>query len=202
MAVMAGSVKMACQNTEFARGIPLLMLNPSAQSATISPDPQKPCPCGTGIEFASCCAPRLNGSAPAQTAEQLMRSRYTAHVVCDVAYLLKTWKAPNPQSVNPDAIKQWAQQSDWQGLVIHQTADGGPSDQEGWVEFSAFYLDLTQANATPTRHRENSRFVQHDGHWFYVEGETVATSTGNDKTGRNSPCPCGSGKKFKRCCGL
>lgn len=134
-----------------------------------------------------------------------MRSRYTAHVTCDVAYLLNTWKAPDPRSVNPEAIKQWALQSDWQGLVIHKTVEGGSSDKEGWVEFSAFYHDLGQADAgsAPQRHqhRENSYFVQLEGQWFYVEGETVESPNGSEKPGRNSPCPCGSSKKFKRCCG-
>ncbi len=138
-----------------------------------------------------------------------MRSRYTAHVVCDVDYLVKTWKAPDPRPVNPNAIRQWAQESDWCGLVIHDTTDGNPDDPDGWVEFSAFYRTPETSPASsqyshrtpPCQHREKSHFVQIDGLWYYVEGETVDTSTSGAKPGRNTPCPCGSGKKFKRCCG-
>lgn len=198
---------MACQNTEFARGIPPLMLNPSTQAATISLDPQQPCPCGTNTVFANCCGPRLDGTAPAQTAEELMRSRYTAHAVCDVAYLLKTWRAPDPRTVEPDTIKQWAQQSDWCGLTIHNTVDGKAKDDVGWVEFSAFFRDKASGNtmtAPPQlhQHREKSYFIQQQEHWYYVEGEVIEKPSRDLKAGRNTLCPCGSGKKFKRCCGV
>lgn len=187
---------MACQNTEFARGIPLLMLNqPTANTATLTP--QSSCPCGSGASLQQCCAPRLDGTRPAQTAEQLMRSRYTAHVVCQVDYLLRTWRSPDPAAVDPDAVRQWAQQSDWRGLTVHRCLKGGPGDSEGWVEFTAAYVDTTGATPGLQQHREKSFFIRQDGEWFYVDGETVPV----DKPGRNSACPCGSGKKFKRCCG-
>lgn len=173
------------------------MLNMPA-SDTAPAAPSSPCPCGSGASLQHCCAPRLDGSALAQTAEQLMRSRYTAHVLCDVAYLLRSWRSPDPAGMDPNAIRQWAQQSDWRGLTIHNSIAGGPTDREGWVEFTAEYADKTAPTAAVQRHRERSRFIRNDGQWFYVDGETPRP----DKAGRNSPCPCGSGKKFKRCCGV
>ena len=29
----------------------------------------------------------------------------------------------------------------------------------------------------------------------------IKTRVAEDKVGRNDPCPCGSGKKYKKCCG-
>lgn len=173
------------------------MLNmPAPDTQPIAP--ASPCPCGSGSSLQLCCAPRLDGSAPTATAEQLMRSRYTAHVLCDVAYLLRSWRSPDPDATDPEAIRQWAQQSDWRGLTIHSTVAGGPADREGWVEFTAVYADKTAPAAPLHHHREKSRFIREEGQWFYVDGETLRP----EKTGRNSPCPCGSGKKFKRCCGV
>lgn len=171
------------------------MLNPHANTTT-SVMPQSPCPCGSGESFQRCCAPRLDGTGPAQTAEQLMRSRYTAHVVCDVDYLLRTWHAPAAAAIDPAAVRQWAQQSDWQGLTVHQCLKGGPDDHEGWVEFTAIYTDRSVATPAPQQHREKSYFTRENGVWQFVDGETPQP----EKPGRNAACPCGSGKKSKRCC--
>ena len=64
-------------------------------------------------------------------------------------------------------------------------------DSEGWVEFSARFI--AQGDDKSCFHRELSHFIKEDDHWFYVDGEPR-------ETGRNEICPCGSGKKFKRCC--
>lgn len=164
---------------------------------TVALTPQSYCPCGSGAAFQHCCAPCLDGSRPAQTAEQLMRSRYTAHVVCEVDYLLRTWRCPDPAAVDPAAVRRWAQQSEWHGLTVHRTLQGGAEDGQGWVEFTATYRDKTAPAAALQQHREKSWFIRENGHWFYVDGEDPQ----QDKPGRNTPCPCGSGKKFKRCCG-
>jgi SEC-C motif-containing protein len=196
---------MACQNTEFAKGIPLLMLNLTPPVAT-KVSAQSPCPCGTQTSFEHCCAPRLNGTAAAHTAEQLMRSRYTAHVLGDIDYLVRTWHVVDPSEIDREAIRHWALSSDWRGLTVHHTVKGGPEDAEGWVEFTAAYVekpaaDGSQLPATQTLklHREKSYFIHKQGLWLYVEGESVEEER-VQKLGRNSPCPCGSGKKFKRCC--
>lgn len=150
-----------------------------------------PCPCGQDRDYGNCCRPIIDGSKAAPSAEALMRSRYTAHVVVDVEYLIKSWKANPQQPLSKPEIENWASSSQWLGLTIHRCQKGLDEDKEGWVEFSARFI--AQGEDTPSFHREYSRFVQENGDWFYIDAEPT-------KTGRNEPCPCGSGKKFKRCC--
>lgn len=155
--------------------------------------PEKQCRCGSGARFDACCGPYLVGM-PAPTAEALMRSRYTAFTLGDGAYIARTFAAEHRDSANtdlPDVI--------WVGLKINGTSGGGPLDTTGTVDFSARFRDGGETRI----HREISRFRREDGLWVYVDGD-IAPATAPvpaGKTGRNDPCPCGSGKKFKRCCG-
>ena len=89
----------------------------------------------------------------------------------------------------------------WKGLTILSQHAGEESDSEGLVEFQAQFQSGNQTSSM----RENSRFKKDNGRWLYIDGEvsrapnkTVST---HHKVGRNEPCPCGSGKKFKKCCG-
>ena len=150
---------------------------------------QIPCPCGSNQPFDTCCDPLLAGSREASTAEALMRSRYTAYGRRDEAYLLRTWHpSTRPASLGLD------EEIEWLGLEILRTEAGGPEDREGLVEFVARY----RANGQHGSLQEASRFVREEGHWLYVDGK-IAEAGG--RPGRNAPCPCGSGKKYKRCCG-
>ncbi len=149
-----------------------------------------PCPCGQKIPYGDCCQPIICGQA-APSAEALMRSRYTAHVVVDVDYLVSSWKADANQPLSRVDIEHWASSSQWLGLTIHRRDKGTTQDQEGWVEFSARFI--AEGDKAPSFHREYSHFIKEGDDWFYVD----ATA---GKTGRNESCPCGSGKKFKRCC--
>ena len=117
-----------------------------------------------------------------------MRSRYTAYVLGNEPYLLATW-AP---STRPAALDLEAHPVKWLQLTIHSHQHEELTGT-GEVDFSARYLDRDQLCTL----RENSRFVRQEGLWYYLDG-TAATH--RKKIGRNSPCPCGSGKKFKRCC--
>ena len=87
----------------------------------------------------------------------------------------------------------------WHGLTVVSTSGGDLDDTEGMVEFVA----VCRVKGTPGTLREISRFVREDGRWYYVDGEAPKQQpvTGGRKVGRNEPCPCGSGKKYKRCCG-
>ncbi len=154
------------------------------------PSAKDPCPCGLAHTFDSCCQPIIEGRTNASSAEALMRSRYSAHVVADVDYLINSWKTDNPNQLSRRDIADWAQGSRWLGLQILDTTAGRDHETEGWVEFCAIFggKDTPEVQL----HRERSRFIKHDGHWFYVEGAPVETS-------RNESCPCGSGKKYKRC---
>lgn len=149
----------------------------------------EPCPCGSGQAYARCCCPFVEGGEPAPTAEALMRSRYTAYARRQVPYLLASWHP----STRPARL-ELEEELRWQGLTVLATAKGGPADVDGIVEFEAVFA----FQGHQQRLRERSRFVHEAGQWFYVEGvELPATSA---KTGRNEPCPCGSGKKHKKCC--
>ncbi len=156
---------------------------------------KKPCLCNSGKLFAECCEPLHVGTKDAGTAEALMRSRYSAYVEGKVDYLLKTWHpSSRPAQIAAATIPQWC------GLHIVDTQEGGESDKQGIVEFKATFLSQGKAQVL----HEISRFVKEEGLWFYLDGEIQADSfpaAVSKKAGRNEPCPCGSGRKFKKCCG-
>lgn len=158
------------------------------------------CPCGSGTEFAHCCDPFLKGTRVPETAEQTMRARYTAHTRADMAYLMATLHPSNINEGDEEAARRWAEESQWLGLEILGTNAGMAGDSEGAVEFIARFRDRSgQIHA----HHELSTFVKEDGRWLFKEGQTAAQATvrrAEPKVGRNDPCPCGSGKKFKKCC--
>jgi len=152
------------------------------------------CPCGSGREYDECCGPYLTGEAIPPTAEALMRSRYTAHVREDYGYVLRTCH----ESTRPgeDEFDNAAPVT-WTGLEIIRTEGGGEGDENGVVEFVANY----KASGGTLGLHEIGQFVKDDGRWFYLDGEIVkAPQAKSEKIGRNEPCPCGSGKKYKKCC--
>lgn len=171
------------------------------------------CPCGSQIPFDRCCGPYLDGRETPASAVALMRSRYTAYTRQDIGYLSKTHAPETRADFDPQAAKAWAAEAKWLGLKILATEKGEPEDQQGVVEFVASY----EARGDTIAHRERSRFRKAEsGGWLFVSGETRASTTGGTrarlpipaeiatrgaaKVGRNDPCPCGSGKKSKKCC--
>jgi SEC-C motif-containing protein len=128
-----------------------------------------------------------------------MRSRYAAFVEGAIDYLVDTHHPSTRGSVERAAIARWSRDSEWLGLDVIATERGGVADDEGVVEFRARYR---QGGAT-LAHHERSTFRRLDGRWYYLDGEQVrsALATRGPKVGRNDPCPCGSGRKFKKCCG-
>jgi SEC-C motif-containing protein len=153
------------------------------------------CPCQSGLDFAACCGPVLSGS-PAPTALALMRSRYTAYARGDVAHLARTLAPEHRAGFDMADVSAGMRETQWLGLEILGTVDGGENDSTGIVEFVARFLAQGQTRVL----HERSRFRRdtHDG-WVYVDGETALQPV--KKPGRNDPCPCGSGRKFKQCCG-
>ncbi|MEN8189291.1 MAG: YchJ family metal-binding protein [Thermodesulfobacteriota bacterium] len=155
----------------------------------------KECPCRSGQPFSNCCSRLLSGGENAATAEALMRSRYSAFVLKNIAYLLSTWHpTTRPSNIDPATIPAW------KNLVVIRTKNGRQSDSEGIVEFQATAI----SDGKILKLCETSRFVKEDGCWFYIDGtleETQPGSAPDSKVGRNEPCPCTSGKKFKKCCG-
>ena len=153
------------------------------------------CPCGSGRHYEECCGPYLDGTQNPPTAEALMRSRYTAHTREDYPYVLKTChSSTRPADDEFDDTKPVT----WTSLEILRTEGGGEEDEKGMVEFVARYQ--APGGGTLGLH-EIGQFVREDGKWFYLDGEIVkASQAKSDKIGRNDPCPCGSGKKYKKCC--
>ena len=159
-----------------------------------------PCPCGSGRESDLCCQPVLSGEQTAPSAEALMRARYTAFTTADVAFLTRSLHPAHRQDHDEAATRRWAEKSEWLGLEIVDTSGGEASDDEGEVEFIATFKD----RETIRRHHERSQFKKEGGVWYFVEGDMVVPKTqihASPKVGRNEPCPCGSGKKYKKCCG-
>ena len=154
----------------------------------------KTCPCNPQKTFEECCGPYLNSKALPPTAEALMRSRYSAYVRKDHEYLLRTWHTSSrPTAESLDMPEDF----NWTGLEILHTEAGGPGDENGTVEFVANY----QTPAITNRLHEKSSFVREDGQWYYVDGKTLTDQPlRSEKLGRNQPCHCGSGKKYKKCC--
>ncbi len=126
-----------------------------------------------------------------------MRSRYTAYARGDVAHLARTLAPEHRAGFDMADVSAGMKTTQWLGLEILDTKDGGTDDNTGIVEFVARFQAQGQVRAL----HERSRFRRDktDGRWVYVDGETAVQPV--KKPGRNEPCPCGSGKKFKHCCG-
>jgi len=126
----------------------------------------EPCPCGSTLPFDSCCGPLLAAQRHAATAEQLMRSRYTAYVTRNAAYLNATWH-PDTRPVSLDLDSQPSPR--WTGLKLLHTTAGLAGDSQGTVEFVARY----KLNGRAHRIHEVSRFVREHGRWFYLAGDLI-----------------------------
>ncbi|WP_192456892.1 YchJ family protein [Musicola keenii] len=150
------------------------------------------CPCGSGRQFKQCCQPYLQFETTAARPETLMRSRYSAYVTRNIEYLLATWH-PECHAENwRQSIIDSVDSTQWLGLnIIHITE--GTTPDEGYVEFAASYSDPSRPQRRMMM-RERSRFLHCRDRWYYVDGVHL-------QTGRNDACPCGSGKKYKKCCG-
>jgi len=143
------------------------------------------CPCGSGEPAAECCNPVIAG-APAASPLALMRSRYTAFVREDADYLLRSWHPDyRPESVDFPADTQWTQL-----LILDHASDG----TAGSVHFIARFREGREWFEL----EERSRFQHEQGHWFYLAGDADFRPL---NPGRNDACPCGSGRKWKKCCG-
>ncbi len=158
------------------------------------------CPCGSNITYEECCGPVISGEKPAATAEQLMRSRYSAYVKAEIGYLLSSLHPDHRSDFDEKSTRKWAEGSQWHNLEIVKTEGGGPEDSEGRVEFIATFTE----KGIKRDHHELAIFTKNDGKWYFLNGEMVPPKQAvrtSPKVGRNDPCPCGSGRKYKKCCG-
>ena len=122
------------------------------------------CPCGSGRVYDECCGRLHRGDTQATTAEQLMRSRYSAFAVGDAAYLARSWAS----DARPDQIELVPDQR-WVGLEVIATSGGGVLAGDGIVEFRAAY----ERNGRIGALHERSRFEREDGRWVYVGPQQI-----------------------------
>lgn len=156
------------------------------------------CPCGSEKPYSECCEPVISGSTPAQTAEQLMRARYSAYVLAQMDFIFASTHPNHRQGYDHAGTKEWAETAEWLGLEILSTSQGGANDSRGVVEFIARFKESDQLR----EHHEEGQFKRTDGQWYFTEGSMVrAKPLTVTKIGRNDPCSCGSGIKYKKCCG-
>jgi len=158
------------------------------------------CPCGSGRAYEDCCGPYISGAAKPGTASALMRARYTAYALKEIDFIVATCLRDEEHGIDIDATRRWSERSKWLGLRIVKTDKGSADDEEGTVEFVATYV----MDGLREDHHEISSFVRGaGGEWLFSEGEVIPETVVREgpKVGRNDPCPCGSGKKYKKCCG-
>ena len=161
---------------------------------------EEKCPCCSGKSYCECCAPILEGVRKAATAEELMRARYSAYVTEHINFLKISSTAAVQAEFSEEDTTAWSRAARWHGLEIIATEKGGADDVEGVVEFRATYT----ANNEFCNHHEVAQFVKEPDGWKFADGELVSETPitrEEPKVGRNDPCPCGSGKKYKKCCG-
>lgn len=159
------------------------------------------CPCSSERAFEACCGPYLRHEADPPTAEALMRSRYTAFTRHDLDYVVESHHPDSRKGIDRAMTRRWMTESEWLGLDVETVSAGGPDDEQGTVDFVARYRMMGRE----VPHREHAIFKRHQGRWYFVDskiggkGETKRRES--PKVGRNDPCHCGSGKKFKACHG-
>src|SRR5689334_19904250 len=156
------------------------------------------CPCGSGSLFADCCEPIMNGTRQSETAEQLMRARYTAFVTGAIDFIVSSTHSQTQKDIDLDFVRDWSQTSEWHGLQLLETKQ--VNDNRALVSFEAHYAKDGKEHT----HREKSLFEREEGEWRFVTGDELKNPTVRYETpppGRNDPCPCGSGKKYKKCHG-
>lgn len=147
------------------------------------------CYCGSLKNYNDCCAPYHQSLKVAETAQQLMRSRYSAFVLANTKYLKQTW--------SPDLCLEslgLENKTKWLRLEIVAVDKGLAADKSGQVEFKAWFIESEKLYCL----HEISDFEKKNEQWFYQAGEIIDEPV--EVLTRNQNCPCGSGKKYKRCC--
>ena len=129
----------------------------------------KNCWCGRLDSFENCCLPIIEGRLPAKTAEELMRSRYTAFTLADGDYLMKSHHSDTRNQKDKKNLEKWAKSVKWLKLEILNSTLGASIDTIGTVEFKAFYLEGGRVQYI----HENSTFKRVNNIWFYYGTKTT-----------------------------
>lgn len=173
--------------------------------------PDLRCPCQSGKSYRDCCESYHLG-AIAPSPEALMRSRYSAYALNLLDYVHASWHADTrPTSLleeqsSGQSVQQSVQQSPQQS--VQQSTQESPQEWKGLQVFSSgaegdngavHFCAVCRENGCWHALEERSRFVCEAGRWYYLDGDTEHRAL---SPGRNDPCPCGSGRKAKKCCGV
>jgi len=148
------------------------------------------CPCKSGLTYQQCCQPFHQKQQYPTNCEQLMRSRFSGYILQLGHYLFDTYHADYRGNLTPTQLAE--KTVEWKNLQIIET---DTLDTTGFVEFKAWYIDENQLSCL----HERSRFIKLDKQWLYCDGD-IYPEQKSGKINRNDPCPCGSGKKYKKCC--
>jgi SEC-C motif domain protein len=157
------------------------------------------CPCGSGADYKTCCESIIAGKRPAATAEALLRARYSAFDRVDIKFIAASHASNTRGQLDLEGIEQWAREAEWKRLEIIRIERGQAGDTAGEIEFKAHYR---LHNKDCVLH-EVAGFMHKQGQWWYVDSRLPNAKQyvrEAPKLGRNDPCSCGSGKKYKKCC--
>ena len=164
----------------------------------------QPCPCGSGKELETCCGPAVEGTVWPETAEALMRSRYAAYALKRYDWLLESTHPDYREGISLERLAEQGKDVHWLRLEIVDCQNDKPLGKNGEyydvVDFCAYY----ELDGIPRQLGERSFFARKDDRIYYVDGvplQRQAYRRPAPKVGRNDACPCGSGKKYKKCCG-
>ena len=154
------------------------------------------CYCCSNKLFSQCCQPFVEGMHLPQTAEQLMRSRFTAYAIHRYDYVLNTYSREKRSKLSASQLEESAAGAVWFALSVMPSQTVSLDNESDMVEFTAYYFE----GKSLFQLHETSSFIKEEGSWRYHDG-VLADDCGKVKYGRNLPCLCNSGKKFKQCCG-
>lgn len=163
-------------------------------------DPDGSCPCGSGKTYGECCGPYHAGTAWPDDPVTMMRSRYSAYATHTWDYLEKSdWQEQGEEEITAEMLEEKARDLTWVGLDIV----GSGRDEEADCDY-VDYLAAYAVDGVTRQIAEHAYFKTIDGKLYYTGGEELVREPvrrEHPKIGRNDPCPCGSGKKYKKCCG-
>ena len=162
------------------------------------------CPCQSGSELTSCCQIILDDASRAGSALALMRARYTAYALQRMDFVYDSTHPDARADIDREAMEQWSRMAQWTGLEIIDAGHPDTREAQDEVEFKAHFLVQGVAQI----HHERSQFRFDQQRWWFVDGQDIYSGPAEkpqpfvrgQKIGRNDPCPCGSGRKYKKCC--
>ena len=163
----------------------------------------RPCPCGSGKTYAECCRKIVEGGEEATTPEALVRARYSAYATRNFPFLVETTlPAKRTPEVTAEELARRTDGVEWLRLDILDS--GREPDSEGMERECVDYRAYYRIGSATMQIGERSFFQRVDGKLYYSDGAQLRPAPmrrATAKVGRNDPCPCGSGKKYKKCCG-